>query len=350
MSYPKRRAAAIAEELTKQELALAEDQDDDEEEDDGNFTAVDAETKEAEAEKKGPKRKRGPAGLALSDDEDDEGDGSGGAAATARGGAAAARGGAAAARSGGAPVLNSLDALKDAAKRRKTDALFEELNGGGPKPAARPAGAAASALGVPAKGAKLKCLMRAQVRAGPAMASAASGELKIGEMVEILETQVLETGTVRCRFARGWVSMKTGAGTAILQRVAAPANMFPGGARQAAGSSGLSIAELAKKLALKGTATETPAAAAGGVGAAAPAPARKNKMNDILQGLKKGQISTTAKSRGDWDHYKKEAGAYFPRFTLRFPCIFLPFLRFHDHYLKFSANSGRSAVCNRYRR
>ena len=40
----------------------------------------------------------------------------------------------------------------------------------------------------------------------------------------------------------------------------------------------------------------------------APVPARKNKMNDILAGLKKGQISTTAKSRGQWDSYKKEAG------------------------------------------
>ena len=295
MSYPKRRAAAIAEELTKQELAQDEGNDDDDDDDeDANFKAEEA-PPAAQAAGAGPKRKRGPSGLALSDS-DDEG---GGAAAAAGGARTAAQ----AARTGGGTVLNSLEQLKDAAKRRKTDALFEELNGG-PKPAAS---SAAAASGVPAKGSKMKCMMRAQVRAGPEMSSAAAGELKLGEMLEVLETKVLETGAIRCRFARGWVSVKTGAGATILQRAAAPASMFPGGTRTAAGSSGLSIEALAKKLASKGPAG-TPAAAEAAGPAGAPVPGRKNKMNDILAGLKKGQISTTAKSRGQWDSYKKDAG------------------------------------------
>jgi hypothetical protein len=292
MSYPKRRAAAIAEELTKQELAQDQGNDDDEDED-GNFKAEE-EPVAAKDQTTGPKRKRGPSGLALSDS-DDEGTDSGAAAGGARATAQATR-------TSGGTVLNSLEQLKDAAKRRKTDALFEELNAGS-KPARSPAAANA----VPAKGSRMKCMMRAQVRAGSDMTSAAAGELKVGEMIEVLETKLLATGAIRCRFARGWVSVKTGAGATILQPVGAPASMFPGGSRPAAGSSGLSIEALAKKLASKGpTATSAATDAAGA--AKAPVPIRKNKMNDILAGLKKGQISTTAKSRGQWDSYKKEAG------------------------------------------
>jgi hypothetical protein len=293
MSYPKRRAAAIAEELTKQELAQDEGNDEDDEDEDGNFKAEEAPVA-AKDQAAGPKRKRGPSGLALSDSDDEGGD-SGAAAGGARAAAQAAR-------TGAGTVLNSLEQLKDAAKRRKTDALFEELNAGS-KPARPPA----AANGVPAKGSKMKCMMRAQVRSGSDMTSAAAGELKIGETIEVLETMLLATGAIRCRFARGWVSVKTGAGATILQPVAAPASMFPGGSRTAAGSSGLSIEALAKKLASKGP-SGTPAVTDAVAATKAPVPARKNKMNDILAGLKKGQISTTAKSRGQWDSYKKEAG------------------------------------------
>ena len=295
MSYPKRRAAAIAEELTKQELAQDQgnDDDDDDEAEDGNFKAEEAPAA-VKDKAAGPKRKRGPSGLALSDS-DDEGGGSGAAAGGARAAAHAAR-------TGGGTVLNSLEQLKDAAKRRKTDAIFEELNAG-----SKPARSPVATNGVPAKGTKMKCMMRAQVRASSEMTSAAAGELKMGEVIEVLETKVLATGPIRCKFARGWVSVKTGAGATILKQVAAPASMFPGGSRTAAGSSGLSIEALAKKLASKGP-TGTPAATDAAGATTAPVPVRKNKMNDILAGLKKGQISTTAKSRGQWDSYKKEAG------------------------------------------
>ena len=293
MSYPKRRAAAIAEELTKQELAQDQDNDEDDEDEDGNFKLEEA-PEAAKHEAAGPKRKRGPSGLAMSDSDDEDG-GSGAAAGAARAAAQAAR-------AGGGKVLNSLEQLKDAAKRRKTDALFEELNA-----ASKPARPPVSPNGVPAKGSKMKCMMRAQVRAGADMTSAAAGELKAGEVIEVIETTVLPTGPIRCRFARGWVSVKTGAGATILQQMAAPASMFPAGTRTAAGSSGLSIEALAKKLASKGT-EGTPATADATGDSTAPVPVRKNKMNDILAGLKKGQISTTAKSRGQWDSYKKEAG------------------------------------------
>ena len=166
---------------------------------------------------------------------------------------------------------------------------------------------------VPAKGTKLRCMLRAQVRAGHEMGSATAGELKVGETVEILETKVLQpAGTVRCRFARGWVSMRTGAGKTILQKIAAPASMFPTATRPAGTGAALGMAERIKAgVGVGGAAKPAAGAAEGAAGASGPAagaPVRKNKMNDILAGLKKGQISTTAKSRGQWQDYKKKEG------------------------------------------
>ena len=239
-------------------------------------------------------------GLALSDS-DDEGGGAGAGGGRAAGSAA---------RSTAAGV-SSLEQLKDAAKRRKTDALFAEMNTAAPQP--KPAASAAAQVAVPAKGTKLRCMLRAQVRAGHEMGSATAGELKVGETVEILETKVLQpAGTVRCRFARGWVSMRTGAGKTILQKIAAPASMFPTATRPAGTGAALGMAERIKAgVGVGGAAKPAAAAAEGAAGASGPAgaaPVRKNKMNDILAGLKKGQISTTAKSRGQWQDYKKQEG------------------------------------------
>ena len=119
------------------------------------------------------------------------------------------------------------------------------MNTAAPQP--KPAASAAAQVAVPAKGTKLRCMLRAQVRAGHEMGSATAGELKVGETVEILETKVLQpAGTVRCRFARGWVSMRTGAGKTILQKIAAPASMFPTATRPAGTGAALGMAERIK--------------------------------------------------------------------------------------------------------
>ena len=57
-----------------------------------------------------------------------------------------------------------------------------------------------------------KCTKLSQIREGPAMDSPKCGQLDAHEKIELLETQVLEDGLVRCRFKDGWVSAQTRSG------------------------------------------------------------------------------------------------------------------------------------------
>ncbi len=51
-----------------------------------------------------------------------------------------------------------------------------------------------------------KCLHAAVIREGSGMDTAKAGTLEAGERIDVLETQTLETGLVRCRFTDGWIS------------------------------------------------------------------------------------------------------------------------------------------------
>ena len=68
-----------------------------------------------------------------------------------------------------------------------------------------------------------KCTKLSQIREGPAMDSPKCGQLDAHEKIELLETQVLEDGLVRCRFKDGWVSAQTRSG----ERMYAPPNPRP---------------------------------------------------------------------------------------------------------------------------
>ena len=57
-----------------------------------------------------------------------------------------------------------------------------------------------------------KCTKLSQIREGPAMDSPKCGQLDAHEKIELLETQVLADGLVRCRFKDGWVSAQTRSG------------------------------------------------------------------------------------------------------------------------------------------
>ena len=63
------------------------------------------------------------------------------------------------------------------------------------------------------------CQMKSQIREGFAMDSDKAGVLGKGEVIEALEERVNESGTVRVRFSKGWVSMKTGKGDVVLEPV-----------------------------------------------------------------------------------------------------------------------------------
>lgn len=157
--YPKRRAAAVAEELNKQELEQ-DAGDDQDEEDDKSFTEADAEPEEAlKKARKDPnalpmRRKNNKVGIALSSDSDEELDASGpegpkrfdpncpqGKSYTRQQFIVAYGGttewdvaGMANASSRGVMqhqgTTSSLDRLKDQSKKRKTDAIFESMNAG----------------------------------------------------------------------------------------------------------------------------------------------------------------------------------------------------------------------------
>ena len=50
------------------------------------------------------------------------------------------------------------------------------------------------------------------------MDSGMVGKLRVGESVKALETRMLDNGTVRVRFERGWVSTKASSGAVILKK------------------------------------------------------------------------------------------------------------------------------------
>eukprot|EP01043_Picozoa_sp_COSAG02_P064341 COSAG02_NODE_9376_length_2237_cov_2.527825_1_plen_617_part_01 len=73
-----------------------------------------------------------------------------------------------------------------------------------------------------AQGAQYSVLRTCQVRAGFELSSERRGVLQAGQQVEGLEQRENEKGVVRVRIDRGWVSVKTKAGVAVLELVEAP--------------------------------------------------------------------------------------------------------------------------------
>jgi hypothetical protein len=70
---------------------------------------------------------------------------------------------------------------------------------------------------------KFNVMQRAVLRSGFEMGSAPAGgkPLKIGDVVQALETRLNEKGVLRVRIAQGWISAKAGDGTILLDKVAA---------------------------------------------------------------------------------------------------------------------------------
>ena len=64
-----------------------------------------------------------------------------------------------------------------------------------------------------------KFCQKSQIRAGFDMASDKTGILAKGDIVDSFEERVNDAGTTRVRFAQGWVSMKAGNGSVVLEPV-----------------------------------------------------------------------------------------------------------------------------------
>ena len=66
-------------------------------------------------------------------------------------------------------------------------------------------------------------MQRAVLRSGFEMSSKPAGgkPLKIGDVIEALETKVNEKGVLRVRVAQGWVSETAGDGTVLLEELEA---------------------------------------------------------------------------------------------------------------------------------
>lgn len=68
--------------------------------------------------------------------------------------------------------------------------------------------------------AKYKCVKKSQIRADFEMKSSKVGSLDAGIVIEVYELRTNDaTGVSRVRFDRGWVSVQTGAGVVVLQKL-----------------------------------------------------------------------------------------------------------------------------------
>ena len=72
--------------------------------------------------------------------------------------------------------------------------------------------------------AQYSVLRTCQVRAGFELSSERRGVLQAGQQVEALEQREIEGGGVRVRIDRGWVSVKTKGGVAVLELAEAPSD------------------------------------------------------------------------------------------------------------------------------